>query len=178
MIVRKQPVSADGIHFRRIIVSVQYALLIISQAMQPSFRANVIFLWVKKQARRHISHDVILPFASGVQTLYERRFPLVKIYSFIRFVFAYLLTTTTGRYQFRFYHYRYFIYWLWAVYSIYSSLSTSQKRMAVSTRLRVTLTRSLSGTNSSGRWALRTSPGPKSTVGIFPTFTSRRISAP
>lgn len=50
-------------------------------------------------------NGLITPFGSDAQTLSERRFLLVKIYSFIRSVFVYLLITTTRRCQFRFYHY-------------------------------------------------------------------------
>ena len=47
-----------------------------------------------------------------------------------------------------------------------------QNRSAVSARVRVTVSSSEMGTHSSGRWALRTSPGPNITVGVCPTFTS------
>ena len=53
-----------------------------------------------------------------------------------------------------------------------------QKRSAVRARVRVTVSSSAMGTHSSGRWALRTSPGPNITVGVCPTFTSSCMSAP
>jgi WD40 repeat protein len=58
------------------------------------------------------------------------------------------------------------------------ALATPQSRMTASASVRVAAASSATGTNSSGAWARRTSPGPKSTVGVPPWLTSRRMSAP
>ncbi len=61
---------------------------------------------------------------------------------------------------------------------VLSHFSCPQKRSAVKARVRTAATNSSTGTYSSGRWEARTSPGPKSTAGVSPTLTSRRMSAP
>src|SRR5689334_3025075 len=56
--------------------------------------------------------------------------------------------------------------------------SCPQKRSAVIANVRATAFRSAIGTYSSGRCDTRTSPGPNMTVGVLPTLTSSRMSAP
>lgn len=56
--------------------------------------------------------------------------------------------------------------------------ATPQNRSAVNAIVRATTARSVTGTDSSGRWASRTSPGPNTTVGMPPRFVVRPRSQP
>lgn len=60
----------------------------------------------------------------------------------------------------------------------HTAFGMPQNRRVVAASVAATATRSSTGTDSSGRWASRTSPGPNTTVGMFPTVVVRPRSQP